>query len=454
MRNYQTIILSNHETNPGYWRMRILAPGFAAAAQPGQFVMFRPEQALPTMLRRPFGIFRTGCLAPECSGLPPREYLEILYKVVGQGTRIMSELHAGDRVELLGPLGRGFSVSASACAQLLVGGGIGLVPLFLLAEALIAKGHQVRLLMGGRTRDDILAVTEFERLGVETYVSTDDGSLGEEGLVTRVLERKLDQVSLCRGVCLRTDADAVGGRADLPRAPGAAAGVAGGAHGLRRRRLPGVRGQGRRAQRPATELPLHLQGGAGFRRPPARLGAGRRRERLSGRGVPLMNPAKRLNLAVEVAGIRLRNPVMPASGTFGYGEEFAPYLDLERLGAIVTKGLSLRPKAGNPMPRIAETTSGMLNAIGLQNVGVDAFIAEKTPRLPGARHAGDRQLLRQHPRRVRRGRAASGRRPRGRGRGVEHLLPERQAGGDRLRHRPAARPPRSSPWCAGNLPSR
>ena len=191
MKNYQTIILSNLEIAPGYWRMRILAPGFAAAAAPGQFVMLRPEMALPTMLRRPFGIFRTGSLPPECAGLPAREYMEILYKVVGQGTKIMSELHAGDRVELLGPLGQGFTISENACAKLLVGGGIGLVPLFLLADELIRRSHHVRLLMGGRTRDDILAVTEFERLGVETYVSTDDGSLGEEGLVTRVLERKL-----------------------------------------------------------------------------------------------------------------------------------------------------------------------------------------------------------------------------------------------------------------------
>ena len=88
---------------------------------------------------------------------------------------------------------------------------------------------------------------------------------------------------------------------------------------------------------------------------------------------------QRPSLAVEVAGIKLKNPVMPASGTFGYGEEYAPYLDLERLGAIVTKGLSLRPKAGNPTPRIAETVSGMLNAIGLQNVGIDAFIEYKLP---------------------------------------------------------------------------
>lgn len=88
---------------------------------------------------------------------------------------------------------------------------------------------------------------------------------------------------------------------------------------------------------------------------------------------------KKPDLSVNLAGIPLRNPVMTASGTFGYGEEFAGYMDLEKIGAIVTKGLSLRPRAGNPMPRIVETAGGMLNAIGLQNVGIDAFIEHKTP---------------------------------------------------------------------------
>ncbi len=87
----------------------------------------------------------------------------------------------------------------------------------------------------------------------------------------------------------------------------------------------------------------------------------------------------RPKLAVEIAGIRLKNPIMPASGTFGYGEEYAPYLDLNGLGAIVTKGLSLNPKAGNRTPRICETVSGMLNAIGLQNVGIDVFLKHKMP---------------------------------------------------------------------------
>jgi dihydroorotate dehydrogenase (NAD+) catalytic subunit len=87
----------------------------------------------------------------------------------------------------------------------------------------------------------------------------------------------------------------------------------------------------------------------------------------------------RPNLAVDIAGINLRNPVMTASGTFGYGREFSEYLDLEKIGAIITKGLSMKPKAGNPTPRIVETPGGMLNAIGLQNVGIDAFISEKVP---------------------------------------------------------------------------
>ena len=90
---------------------------------------------------------------------------------------------------------------------------------------------------------------------------------------------------------------------------------------------------------------------------------------------------QRPDMSVEVAGIKMRNPVMTASGTFGYGAEFGDYMNLESIGAMITKGLSLRPKAGNATPRIVETPGGMLNAIGLQNVGVDAFIAQKLPYL-------------------------------------------------------------------------
>lgn len=86
-----------------------------------------------------------------------------------------------------------------------------------------------------------------------------------------------------------------------------------------------------------------------------------------------------VDLSVMIGKLRLKNPVMTASGTYGYGEEFAEFIDLNRLGAIVVKGLSLEPKEGNPPPRIIETPSGMLNSIGLQNIGIERFIKEKMP---------------------------------------------------------------------------
>ena len=85
---------------------------------------------------------------------------------------------------------------------------------------------------------------------------------------------------------------------------------------------------------------------------------------------------------VNLAGIELRNPVLTASGTFGYGTEFADFLDLRDIGGLVAKSLTLKPRFGNPPPRIAETASGMLNAISLENVGVEAFLSEKLPALP------------------------------------------------------------------------
>jgi dihydroorotate dehydrogenase (NAD+) catalytic subunit len=89
-----------------------------------------------------------------------------------------------------------------------------------------------------------------------------------------------------------------------------------------------------------------------------------------------------VDTSVDLAGIALRNPVLTASGTFGYGLELAPFLDLRRIGGLVTKSLTLLPRSGNPPPRIAEAPSGMLNAISLENVGVEAFLAEKLPALP------------------------------------------------------------------------
>lgn len=89
-----------------------------------------------------------------------------------------------------------------------------------------------------------------------------------------------------------------------------------------------------------------------------------------------------MDQSVQLGSLTLKNPIITASGTFGYGLEFMRYGDLASLGGICLKGISLKPRGGNPMPRIAETSCGMLNAIGLQNVGVEAFLKEKLPYIP------------------------------------------------------------------------
>ena len=87
------------------------------------------------------------------------------------------------------------------------------------------------------------------------------------------------------------------------------------------------------------------------------------------------------DLSVQIGSLRLKNPVLTASGTFGYGTEYGAYFDIDRLGGIITKTITLEPREGNPTPRIAETPCGMLNSIGLANVGVDRFLSEKLPEL-------------------------------------------------------------------------
>lgn len=191
---FTAMILSNAEVSPGYWRMRLTAPPEFSAAAPGQFVMVRVNNVIDPLLRRPFGIFDLGVHLPAHTGASSQPCFEILYRVVGKGTAILSTLHETDLVDILGPLGRGFDLGPAGEEKLIVGGGVGLAPLYLLAKELVKQGP-VRLFAGGRTRDDILCITEFERLGVECYVATEDGSLGECGLVTEALVRRLEQLN-------------------------------------------------------------------------------------------------------------------------------------------------------------------------------------------------------------------------------------------------------------------
>ena len=190
MKNLTTTVVGNREVAPGYWRMRVMAPDFKAQAQPGQFVMLRVRKGTVPFLRRPFGIFDIGQLPPENGHAEPPDYLELLYRVVGEGTALMAGLREGDPVEVLGPLGNGFNLHIPEGDVVLVAGGVGVAPLLTTARA-FAASHNVELLLGGKTHNDILAVEDFKAAHVPVRVSTEDGSEGVRGLVTQLLAGRL-----------------------------------------------------------------------------------------------------------------------------------------------------------------------------------------------------------------------------------------------------------------------
>ena len=190
MRHFKSMVVLNEEVSPGYARIRLTAPRVIMRAKPGQFVMIRVSEGIDPLLRRPFGIYDLGSFMPEYPDAPLQDYLEVLYKVVGKGTRILSSLHHGDYLDILAPLGTGFTQGNREEEKILVGGGVGLAPLYFLAKQLVKKS-KVKVFIGGRRKEDILSVTEFERLGIDTYVATDDGTLGAMGLVTEVMESNL-----------------------------------------------------------------------------------------------------------------------------------------------------------------------------------------------------------------------------------------------------------------------
>lgn len=191
---FKAMVLSNVEVSPAYFRMRMTAPPSVTQSSAGQFVMVKVNPAIDPLLRRPFGIFDLGTFDTEFTDCGKQSYLEILYKVVGKGTAMLSTLHQGDHLDILGPLGKGFMSGNPDGEKLLVGGGVGLAPLYYLAKEMVKDDLKVNLFAGGRNKEDVLCITEFERLGVETYVATDDGTLGARGLVTEVFEEQLAKV--------------------------------------------------------------------------------------------------------------------------------------------------------------------------------------------------------------------------------------------------------------------
>ena len=193
-------IVSHRRITPAYYLLRIQAPEIALTARPGQFTMVRLGDLADPLLRRPFSFSRI--IPPgkkPGSGLAEGGF-EICYQVVGRGTARMTRLKEGERVEILGPLGRGFWREEGCERLILLGGGIGIAPLIPWAEELTgkytggksgAKGLRVEVLLGGKNSDGLLGIRETKKMGLEPRVATEDGSLGVTGMATDLLEREL-----------------------------------------------------------------------------------------------------------------------------------------------------------------------------------------------------------------------------------------------------------------------
>ena len=175
-------VLSNREIAPDHFLMELESPFDLSKAHPGQFVMIRVSEGITPVLRRPFGI---------CSMNIDGGSFTILYRVVGGGTKILSDMPEGMEVDILGPLGRGFDLTSAGKAPLLIAGGVGVPPLFMLASALVKQGKRPEVIIGGRSASDLLFVDEFNELGLKVLAATEDGSQGFKGYVTGILEEML-----------------------------------------------------------------------------------------------------------------------------------------------------------------------------------------------------------------------------------------------------------------------
>jgi dihydroorotate dehydrogenase electron transfer subunit len=179
---YNTLLASS------YGRIGLACGSHFSASKPGQFVMLGFPESIHPLLRRPFSIHRLVDVEGSLRGI------ELLYKIVGPATRRLSRLKAGESVSLLGPLGSAFVMPPGVRRIYLAAGGVGVAPLLFFAEHLAHRHRRTpecRLFLGGRSRDDLLCAEDFERLGITVVPTTDDGSCGDQCVVTSPLEEAI-----------------------------------------------------------------------------------------------------------------------------------------------------------------------------------------------------------------------------------------------------------------------
>lgn len=177
-------ILKNSAIAPGIFEMEIIAPWVALHGHPGQFVNVKvSENTTDPLLRVPLGIHKLG-----------KGSISLLYKVVGQGTELLSRRRKGENIDVLGPLGKGFDISAAKnTTAVIVSGGHGIAPLFALAEKFKQMKIKTVFFMGAGKKAEIVRSKELKKSGAEVYISTDDGSCGEKCVVTELVKKYLKE---------------------------------------------------------------------------------------------------------------------------------------------------------------------------------------------------------------------------------------------------------------------
>ncbi len=184
-------VLFNRQLSPGYYKIGLTCSEHYAMAKAGQFIMLHVSRQSHPLLRRPFSIHNLIMRESAVAGL------ELLYKVVGRGTAALSRQQPGNRVDILGPLGTGFIVSSQARRIYFAAGGVGVAPLVFLAYQLHRHNSDLsdcRAFIGGRSKADLLCQDDFTDLGIRVQTTTDDGSAGDQCLVTHPLESVVERM--------------------------------------------------------------------------------------------------------------------------------------------------------------------------------------------------------------------------------------------------------------------
>ena len=325
------IIIRQEEIADDIYSMWLRTEHIAAHAKAGQFVSVYCNEG-SRLLPRPISI----CEIDRKDGA-----IRLVYRVAGKGTAEFSGMRTGMQLKVVGPLGNGFPKKNKKA--FLIGGGIGIPPMLELAKELDCEK---KIVLG--FRDELFLLEDFRNRG-QIYIATEDGSAGTEGnVLDAIRENGLD--------------------ADIIYACGP---------------TPMLRAIKEYAAEQNIECWISME-----ERMACGIGAClacvcKSKEKDAHSNVKNKRICKEgpvfLAQEVDLCGVTLNNPVMTASGTFGAGEEYSEFVDLNCLGAVVTKGVANVPWEGNPTPRVAEVYGGMLNAIGLQNPGIDLFIERDIP---------------------------------------------------------------------------